>query len=115
MHSYPEVKKAVGGSEKIFEYLERKPQIPPEGNLAPKYLKGHVQFQNVKFAYSSDKDNLILKVRYIRYVFVKSATNMSCFLGNIKDMKLEIFTTSNVHEKEKKRRLRVFNKPEGVS
>lgn len=103
MHSYPEVKKAVGGSEKIFEYLERKPQIPPEGNLAPKYLKGHVQFQNVKFAYSSDKDNLILKVRYKRYVFVKSATNMSCFFGNTKDMKFEIFTTSNVHEKEKKK------------
>ncbi|XP_019734158.1 antigen peptide transporter 1 [Hippocampus comes] len=61
MHSYPEVKKAVGGSEKIFEYLERKPQIPPEGTLAPKSLKGYVQFQNVKFAYSSDIDNVILK------------------------------------------------------
>ncbi|XP_077432605.1 antigen peptide transporter 1 [Vanacampus margaritifer] len=63
MHSYPEVKKAVGGSEKIFEYLDRKPQIPPDGTLAPKCLKGHVQFKNVTFAYSSDTDgdNVILK------------------------------------------------------
>nr|XP_061789441.1 antigen peptide transporter 1-like [Nerophis lumbriciformis] len=52
MHCYPSVKKAVGSSEKIFEYLDRKPQVPPDGTLAPDDLKGHVQFKNVTFAYS---------------------------------------------------------------
>nr|XP_057909434.1 antigen peptide transporter 1 [Doryrhamphus excisus]XP_057909435.1 antigen peptide transporter 1 [Doryrhamphus excisus]XP_057909437.1 antigen peptide transporter 1 [Doryrhamphus excisus]XP_057909438.1 antigen peptide transporter 1 [Doryrhamphus excisus]XP_057909439.1 antigen peptide transporter 1 [Doryrhamphus excisus] len=63
MHSYPEVRKAVGASEKIFEYLDRKPQIPPEGTLAPANLEGHVQFKNVTFAYSqsTDDDSLVLK------------------------------------------------------
>ncbi|XP_061530800.1 antigen peptide transporter 1 [Phycodurus eques] len=63
MNSYPNVKKAIGGSEKIFEYLDRKPQVPPEGTLAPEHLKGHVQFKNVTFSYSGnrDADSVILK------------------------------------------------------
>ncbi|XP_061677174.1 antigen peptide transporter 1 isoform X2 [Syngnathoides biaculeatus] len=63
MQSYPEVKKAIGGSEKIFEYLDRKPQVPPEGTLAPEHLMGHVQFKNVTFSYSgnNDPDSVILK------------------------------------------------------
>ncbi|KAM9353655.1 antigen peptide transporter 1 [Symphorus nematophorus] len=60
MRYYPEVKKAIGASEKIFEYLDRKPEIPPEGTLAPENLVGHVQFKNVKFSYS-DKNNMVLK------------------------------------------------------
>ncbi|XP_054639008.1 antigen peptide transporter 1 isoform X2 [Dunckerocampus dactyliophorus] len=63
MHSYPEVRKAVGASEKIFEYLDRKPRVPPEGTLAPENLEGHVEFKNVTFAYSenTDDDSLVLK------------------------------------------------------
>ncbi|KAF7652302.1 hypothetical protein LDENG_00098600 [Lucifuga dentata] len=61
MRYYPEVKKAIGASEKIFEYLDRKPQIPPEGTLAPEILEGHVQFKNVTFAYPGSTDSLVLK------------------------------------------------------
>ncbi|XP_040899836.1 antigen peptide transporter 1 [Toxotes jaculatrix] len=63
MRYYPEVKKAIGASEKIFEYLDRKPQIPPDGILAPENLKGHIQFRNVRFSYSgkTDENNLVLK------------------------------------------------------
>ncbi|XP_071325204.1 antigen peptide transporter 1 [Trachinotus anak] len=63
MRYYPEVKKAIGASEKIFEYLDRKPQVPPDGTLAPESLKGHIQFKNVRFSYSgsTDKNNLVLK------------------------------------------------------
>ncbi|XP_035528887.1 antigen peptide transporter 1 [Morone saxatilis] len=63
MRYYPEVKKAIGASEKIFEYLDRKPKIPPEGSLAPENLKGHIQFKNVTFSYSgqTDEDKLVLK------------------------------------------------------
>lgn len=64
MRHYPEVKKAIGASEKIFEYLDRKPQTPASGTLAPENLKGCVQFKNVRFSYSgtTDENNLVLKV-----------------------------------------------------
>ncbi|KAM7421474.1 hypothetical protein PAMA_015557 [Pampus argenteus] len=52
MRYYPEVKKAIGSSEKIFEYMDRTPQVPPDGTLAPKNLKGHIQFKKVTFSYS---------------------------------------------------------------
>ncbi|XP_041843109.1 antigen peptide transporter 1 [Melanotaenia boesemani] len=63
MHYYPEVKKAIGGSQKIFEYLDRKPNIPPLGTLAPEHLNGHIQFKNVTFSYSgkTEENSLVLK------------------------------------------------------
>ncbi|KAM9723582.1 antigen peptide transporter 1 [Menidia menidia] len=63
MRYYPEVKKAIGASEKIFEYLDREPRAPPSGSLAPEHLSGHVQFRNVKFSYSgkTDENSLVLK------------------------------------------------------
>uniref|UniRef100_G3PI52 Transporter 1, ATP-binding cassette, sub-family B (MDR/TAP) n=1 Tax=Gasterosteus aculeatus TaxID=69293 RepID=G3PI52_GASAC len=63
MRYYPEVKKAIGASEKIFEYLERKPKIPPNGSLAPENLEGHIQFKKVSFSYPANSDNskLVLK------------------------------------------------------
>ncbi|XP_062456849.1 antigen peptide transporter 1 [Rhea pennata] len=48
---YPSVKKAMGSSEKIFEYLEREPQMAPSGMLAPSSLQGHLQLQDVWFSY----------------------------------------------------------------
>lgn len=61
MSYWPHVKKAVGASEKIFEYVDRKPEVPPDGSLAPKTLKGHVQFRNVTFAYPKRPDTDVLK------------------------------------------------------
>lgn len=64
MHYYPAVKKAIGGSEKIFEYLDRKPLVPQEGTLAPANIEGHIQFKNVRFSYSgkTDEKDIVLKV-----------------------------------------------------
>ncbi|XP_056330772.1 antigen peptide transporter 1 [Danio aesculapii] len=61
MSYWPHVKKAVGASEKIFEYVDRKPDVPPDGSLAPKTLKGHVQFRNITFAYPKRPDTNVLK------------------------------------------------------
>lgn len=63
MRFYPEVKKAIGASEKIFEYLERKPQTPPDGDLAPENLEGHIQFKKVTFSYfgKTDENSLVVK------------------------------------------------------
>lgn len=62
MSYYPRVKKAVGASEKIFEYVDRKPDVPPEGSLAPKTLRGHVRFNNITFVYPTRSGENILKV-----------------------------------------------------
>ncbi|XP_060756352.1 antigen peptide transporter 1 [Neoarius graeffei] len=61
MSYYPRVKKAVGASEKIFEYVDRKPDVPPEGSLAPKTLRGHVHFNNITFVYPTRAGENILK------------------------------------------------------
>lgn len=60
MRYYPEVKKAIGASKKIFEYLDRKPEVPPEGTLAPENFEGHIQFKNVRFSYKEGTE--VLKV-----------------------------------------------------
>lgn len=51
MRYYPEVRKAIGGSEKIFQYLDREPEIPPDGSLAPETLNGDIEFKDVMFSY----------------------------------------------------------------
>ncbi|KAG1942920.1 ATP-binding cassette sub-family B [Pimephales promelas] len=61
MSYWPHVKKAVGASEKIFEYVDRKPDVPPDGSLAPPTLKGHVCFRNITFAYPNRPDTDVLK------------------------------------------------------
>ncbi|KAM9326289.1 antigen peptide transporter 1 [Gastrophryne carolinensis] len=51
LRMYPDVKKAVGSSEKVFEYMDRKSQLPPSGSLQKEDLKGHIKFKNVTFFY----------------------------------------------------------------
>ncbi|XP_036624625.1 antigen peptide transporter 1-like [Trichosurus vulpecula] len=57
----PSIQKAMGSSEKIFEYLDRIPQCPSSGPLAPPTLHGLVEFQDVFFAYPSQPDVLVLQ------------------------------------------------------
>ncbi|XP_058864931.1 antigen peptide transporter 1-like [Acipenser ruthenus] len=57
---YPHVKKAIGASEKIFEYMDREPEMTA-GTLAPETLRGHVEFKNVSFAYPRRPDTTALK------------------------------------------------------
>ncbi|XP_008067625.1 antigen peptide transporter 1 [Carlito syrichta] len=61
LYAYPSVQKAVGSSEKIFEYLDRIPHCPPSGLLTPLNLKGLVQFQDVSFAYPNRPDISVLQ------------------------------------------------------
>uniref|UniRef100_A0A8C5WDY2 Uncharacterized protein n=1 Tax=Leptobrachium leishanense TaxID=445787 RepID=A0A8C5WDY2_9ANUR len=58
---YPDVKKAVGSSEKVFEYMDRKPQMPPSGTYAPVDMKGRITFQNVTFSYPKNPDTPVLQ------------------------------------------------------
>lgn len=63
MRYHPEVKKAIGASEVIFQYLDRKPRIPVDGTLAPEKLTKAIEFKDVKFSYSDkiDESSLVLK------------------------------------------------------
>uniref|UniRef100_M3XS65 ABC transporter domain-containing protein n=1 Tax=Mustela putorius furo TaxID=9669 RepID=M3XS65_MUSPF len=51
----------VGAAEKVFQYLDRKPKLPPPGTLAPPTLRGLVEFQDVSFAYPNRPDQPVLK------------------------------------------------------
>ncbi len=54
----------VGASDKVFEFIDRKPEIEYEsGKLAPDTLQGQIEFQNVTFSYPSRKDTQVLKVK----------------------------------------------------
>lgn len=54
---------SVGAAKKVFEYLDREPQVSTDGKLQPDVVKGHVRFQGVSFAYPSCPENKVLQVR----------------------------------------------------
>ncbi|KAH0630646.1 hypothetical protein JD844_013899 [Phrynosoma platyrhinos] len=58
---YPRVQKAIGSSEKVFEYIDRMPKISPSGVLAPKDLQGHMVLKDVSFSYPDRDSSLVLK------------------------------------------------------
>ncbi|XP_075859559.1 antigen peptide transporter 2 isoform X2 [Microcebus murinus] len=51
----------VGAAEKVFSYLDRQPNLPSPGELAPSTLRGLVEFQDVSFAYPNRPDQPVLK------------------------------------------------------
>ena len=53
---------AVGASQKVFEYIDRKPAISTrEGKLLSTRLEGRIEFKNVSFAYPGRPDAVVLK------------------------------------------------------
>ncbi|KAJ0066294.1 hypothetical protein NL108_007842 [Boleophthalmus pectinirostris] len=75
MRFYPEVKKAIGASEKIFQYLDRVPQIPPDGTLAPEKLEKEIEFKNVKFSYNGKMDDSSLVLKGASFKILLGKTN----------------------------------------
>nr|XP_028575956.1 antigen peptide transporter 1-like [Podarcis muralis] len=57
----PRVEKAVGSSEKLFEYIDRTPQISSSGTLTPQDLQGHVLMRDVSFSYPDREGPPVLK------------------------------------------------------
>ena len=54
---------AIGASEKVFEYIDRKPEIPLDaGTVARDRLCGRIEFKNVNFSYPGRPDSVVLKV-----------------------------------------------------
>lgn len=52
---------AVGAAEKVFQYIDRKPEISNDGSLAPADFSGRVEFKDVSFAYPTRPDSFVLK------------------------------------------------------
>ena len=46
---------------KVFEYIDREPEIPNGGTLAPGDFTGRVEFKNVSFSYPTRSDSDVLK------------------------------------------------------
>lgn len=64
---------AAGASEKVFEYMDRTPNIGNSGSLTSAKVKGHIEFRNVDFAYPTRPESKVLKVNicslYKMYMF----------------------------------------------
>jgi ATP-binding cassette subfamily B protein len=53
--------RASGAAERVFELLDRQPAIPPSGGARLASIQGHVQFEQVHFAYPSRPDVPVLQ------------------------------------------------------
>lgn len=58
-----DILRAAGGIERIFEFLDLKSslKVPAKVQFLPSPLKGHLQFQNVSFAYPSRPHHKVLQ------------------------------------------------------
>ncbi|KAK2113487.1 Antigen peptide transporter 2 [Saguinus oedipus] len=61
VYIYGDMLSNVGAAEKVFSYLDRQPNLPSPGTLAPTTLQGVVKFQDVSFAYPNRPDRPVLK------------------------------------------------------
>ncbi|KAM9454250.1 antigen peptide transporter 2-like [Clarias gariepinus] len=52
---------SVGAAGKVFEYLDRKPEVSTDGTLEPEELKGHISLQNITFSYPTRPDLNVLE------------------------------------------------------
>lgn len=59
---YTGLMQGVGAAEKVFEYLDRKPEHASDGTEAPETCAGLVEFKDVTFAYPTRPETDILKV-----------------------------------------------------
>ena len=60
---YTGMMQAVGASNKVFQFIDRKPEIRYDiGKLAPAQLEGRLEFKNLSFSYPSRPDTEVLKV-----------------------------------------------------
>lgn len=55
----------VGAAGKVFEYLDRQPEVSTKGTLEPETLKGQICFQKVTFSYPTRSDHSVLKVQQL--------------------------------------------------
>ena len=63
IYMFGQMLNSVASASKVFEYLDRKPQVTTDGTLKPDWLTGHISFQHVNFAYPSCSTKTVLQVK----------------------------------------------------
>jgi ABC transporter fused permease/ATP-binding protein len=53
--------RAAGAAERVFEIVDRKPEIPSEGGLAPSAVEGLIEWSGVAFAYPTRPEATVLE------------------------------------------------------
>ncbi|NWU93614.1 TAP1 protein, partial [Upupa epops] len=56
---YPNMTKAMGSSEKIFEFLDQEERVAPVRTQAPNVLWGHLQLEDVWFSYPEHQEPIL--------------------------------------------------------
>uniref|UniRef100_A0AAQ5ZFL3 Transporter associated with antigen processing, subunit type a n=1 Tax=Amphiprion ocellaris TaxID=80972 RepID=A0AAQ5ZFL3_AMPOC len=72
---------SVGAAGKVFEYLDRKPQVSTDGERKPDQLTGHVSFRGVNFAYPTNPNKTVLQYRTYTVSF-KPSSSMTALVGS---------------------------------
>uniref|UniRef100_A0A7E4ZYN6 ABC-type antigen peptide transporter n=1 Tax=Panagrellus redivivus TaxID=6233 RepID=A0A7E4ZYN6_PANRE len=52
---------SVGAARKVCEYIDRKPNLDITGEHIPEKISGKIEFKNVKFAYPTRPNNIIMQ------------------------------------------------------
>jgi ABC-type multidrug transport system fused ATPase/permease subunit len=58
---YGELSRGLGASTRVFQLLDRVPQVHPHEGIEPRDISGHIQFSDVEFAYPTRKHAPVLK------------------------------------------------------
>ncbi|MEQ2311278.1 hypothetical protein AMECASPLE_018194, partial [Ameca splendens] len=58
---FGEMLNSVMAAGKVFEYIDRKPQISTDGKLKPDQLEGRISYCGLNFAYPSNPDKTVLQ------------------------------------------------------
>uniref|UniRef100_A0A8C5QNZ9 Uncharacterized protein n=1 Tax=Leptobrachium leishanense TaxID=445787 RepID=A0A8C5QNZ9_9ANUR len=61
VHMLSEITHSAGAAHKVFQYLDRKPQVSTSGSYCPEQLHGGFVFKNVSFTYPSRPDTAVLQ------------------------------------------------------
>ncbi|KAM4697083.1 antigen peptide transporter 2-like [Rhinophrynus dorsalis] len=61
VHMLSEITHSAGAAQKVFDYLDREPQVSTSGSLCPDTLHGDFEFKNVTFSYPSRQAAPVLK------------------------------------------------------
>ncbi|XP_017283096.1 antigen peptide transporter 2a [Kryptolebias marmoratus] len=52
---------SVMAAGKVFEYLDRKPQVSTDGKLKPDQMNGHIRYRSLNFSYPSNPNKTVLQ------------------------------------------------------
>ena len=74
---------SVGASRKVFEYIDREPELSTDGNYIDERISGRIEFRNVNFSYPTRPNITVLKVLFKILFSLKLSNYMLVFCLNL--------------------------------